>query len=213
MNTTLMPEADFRTALVEHQDALYRLGLKLSRQPSRADDLVQETFLKALRSRFQFRYGTRLRPWLFTILRNSYINHYRRERRAPVAVEFSDIETYVAAAAPTGLPAEVGGDHERDSGLGALGERLDQSVKRAVEDLPDAFRQVFLLASVEELSYKEISTRLGIPAGTVMSRLFRARKLLQNALADYAEEQPWLASALELADEVVQEPVAPALAG
>ncbi len=162
-----------------HLDALYRTALRLTRNPQDAEDLVQDTYLRALRALDQFQEGTNLRAWLFKILTNGFINQYRRRVRSPRSESIDGVEDFYLY------------QHLIDSGLQPAAseperevlERLvDEDIIRALEELPVPFRQVVLLADVEGFSYKEIADILGIKIGTVMSRLHRGRRRLQQAL-------------------------------
>lgn len=162
-------------------DALYRTAVRLTRNPADAEDLVQETYLRAFRALDRFRAGTNLRAWLFKILTNAFINEYRRRSRQPRSTSLDDTEEYYVF------------NHLIDSGIQpntvspedeVLSRIADSSVVRALEDLPPDFRQVVLLADVEGFAYREIAEILDIPIGTVMSRLHRARRRLQRSLVD-----------------------------
>jgi RNA polymerase sigma-70 factor (ECF subfamily) len=154
-----------------------------------AEDLVQDTFLKATRSVHRYREGAGVRAWLFRILTNAYIDRYRRGRREPDVVPLTETGGLVDAF----LEARDEPREEVPRDLAALGEFLrthvGDEVRAAVEALPPDFRLVLLLRDVEGLSYREIAEALGVPVGTVMSRLFRGRKLLQKNLREYAEGQ------------------------
>lgn len=172
-------------AALEHIDALYRTALRMTRNPSDAEDLVQEAYLRAFRSLHQFTEGTNLRAWLFRILTNTYINEYRRRQRRPASSSLDDLEEFYLY------------DHLVDSRVQPPDERPEDvvlerltvdNVIQAIESLPEEFRQVVLLADVEGFSYREIAEIVGIPVGTVMSRLFRARRRLQRQLYDSAVE-------------------------
>lgn len=166
-------------------DSLYRTALRMTSNPSDAEDLVQETFLRAFRSLHQFKEGTNLRAWLFRIMTNAFINEYRKRSRRPTNSSLDDIEDFYLY------------DHLIDSGIQPMDERPEDivlgrmtadDVIGALDDLSDDFRQVVLLADVEGFSYREIAEILDIPVGTVMSRLFRARRKLQKGLYDFAVE-------------------------
>src|SRR3979411_344967 len=160
----LKRESFEREALV-HLDVLYRVALRLSGNPADADDLVQETMLKAYRSWDQYQKGTNAKGWLITILRNSFINEYRRRTRHPETVDVDTIE-----------PFAVFSDIQDDDPQGAFFDRIvDDEVLRAIDQLPEAFRETVVLSDVEGMSYQEIAGILEIPVGTVKSRLFRAR--------------------------------------
>lgn len=174
-NTDARRAAFEREALV-HLDALYRVALRLTGNAADADDLVQETFFKAYRAWDQYQPGTNAKGWLLTILRNSFINEYRRRSRHPATVDVDAIEPF----------AVFDGVQEEDP-QGAFFKRIvDDEVLRAIDALPESFRETLVLSDVDGLSYQEIAGVLGIPVGTVKSRLFRARQALQTKLYDYA---------------------------
>jgi RNA polymerase sigma-70 factor (ECF subfamily) len=157
-----------------------RFALSLARQEADADDLVQETFLRAYRSWDRYEPGTECRGWLFTICRNTFLRARKREARQ-VACDDPELEALAAAA----MHASA-----QQSGYGDLFERVDLSgaVERALIELPEAFREVVILVDVEDQSYDIASQVLGVPIGTVRSRLFRGRRLLQEALLTYARD-------------------------
>jgi RNA polymerase sigma-70 factor (ECF subfamily) len=165
--------------------SLYGAALRMTRNPSDADDLVQESYLRAFRSWHQFEPGTNLKAWLFRILTNLYISEYRKKQREPVMVpaeDSSDFDLYQALGGGTDGAA-------RSAESEALESLLDEDVKQALSDLPENFRLAVLLADVEGFSYKEIAEIMNVPIGTVMSRLHRGRKLLQKALMKLARER------------------------
>jgi RNA polymerase sigma-70 factor (ECF subfamily) len=174
-------KAEFEKIAFEHMDRLYGTALKLTRKPTEAEDLVQETYARAFQHFNQFEQGTNFKAWIFRILVNTYINGYRRKERAPALVDFTEIEPIHEEASQelsfVNQPIEN------------LYELLDEEVKRALEKLPDEYRMVLLLASVEGFSYEEIAKMVGCPIGTVMSRLFRARALMRKQLTEYARER------------------------
>jgi RNA polymerase sigma-70 factor (ECF subfamily) len=174
-----------------HLDALYRTALRLSRNPQDAEDLVQETYLNAFRSLDRFEEGTNLRAWLFRILNNAFISQYRRRKRRPSSSLEDVTEYYLYDHLAEGGASPRPENPERDV-LALLG---DETVLEALEELPVEFRQVELLADVEGFSYREIADILGIPIGTVMSRLYRARRRLQKALWQEAQEAGYGAGA------------------
>jgi RNA polymerase sigma-70 factor (ECF subfamily) len=167
-----------------HLDALYRTALRLSRNAQDAEDLVQETYLNAFRSLDRFEEGTNLRAWLFRILNNAFISQYRRRKRRPSSSIEDVTEYYLYDHLVEGGAAPRTENPEQEV-LDRIG---DESVLRALEDLPVEFRQVELLADVEGFSYREIADILNIPIGTVMSRLYRARRRLQKMLWQEAQE-------------------------
>ncbi len=174
---------EFEELVRPHADALYRTALRMTGDAPAAEDLVQEAFLKAWKNLHRFERGTNFKAWIFTILTNAYINDYRRAARAPeVVTDFSEVE-------PEG-PVET--PHLSAEDVARLGDRLGDAARKALEKVPDEFRLVFLLATLEDLSYKEIAAMMGIPIGTVMSRLFRARTMLREELAEFARQEGFL---------------------
>ena len=157
-------------------DSLYRTALRLTSNPADAEDLVQDTYLKAFRSAGQFQPGTNLKAWLFTILHNTFLNRRRRAAREPIAAEPEEIER-----ATTGLSAAAATPEQL-----LLRDTLDADLQAALDALPEAFREAVWLRDVEEFSYAEIASMLGIPIGTVMSRISRGRRLLYQALTGAA---------------------------
>ncbi len=170
-----------RDALV-FTDQLYAAALRYTKNPEDARDLVQDTFLKAFTSFHQFEEGTNLRAWLYRVLTTTFINTYRKDQRRPQVAQ-AELEDWQLAEAQS---------HTSDLGKSAEAEALenlpDNDIKRALQEIPEEFRMVVYLADVEGFSYKEIAEIVGIPAGTVMSRLSRGRKQLREKLADYAAE-------------------------
>jgi len=170
-----------REALV-HLDALYRVALRLSGNAADADDLVQETMLKAYRAWDQYERGTNAKGWLLTILRHTFINEYRRRTRHPETVDVDAIE-----------PFAVFDDVQEQDPQGRFFDQIvDDEVLRAVDGLPEQFREALVLSDVEGMSYEEVARVLGVPLGTVKSRLFRARRLLQAKLYEYAVEMGYI---------------------
>ena len=170
-----------RDALV-FMDQLYAAALRYTKNPEDARDLVQDTYLKAFNSFHQFEDGTNLRAWLYRVLTTTFINTYRKDQRRPQLAS-GELEDWQLAEAQS---------HTSDLGKSAEMEALenlpDSDIKRALQEIPEEFRIVVYLADVEGFSYKEIAGIVEIPAGTVMSRLHRGRKLLREKLADYAKE-------------------------
>jgi len=164
-------------------DSLYGAALRMTRNPADAEDLLQETYLKAFRAYGGFEAGTNLRAWLFRILTNTYISTYRSKQRGPVQEDVEDIEDLYLyrRLAATGM--------SRSAEDAALERLTAPEVLQALEDLPEQFRLAVLLSDVEQFSYKEIAEITEVPIGTVMSRIHRGRKLLQQALAPYAAQE------------------------
>jgi RNA polymerase sigma-70 factor, ECF subfamily len=168
--------ASFEREALVHLDSLYRVALRLTGNAAEADDLVQETMLKAYRAWHQFQQGTNAKGWLLTILRHAFINEYRRRTRHPETVDVDAIE-----------PFSVFEEVQDDDPQGTFFDRIvDDEVLKAIDQLPEQFREAVVLSDVEGLSYDEIARILEVPVGTVKSRLFRARRQLQHKLYDYA---------------------------
>ena len=176
-------QADFAEQAMPLMGSLYSGALRMTRNPADAEDLVQETYLKAYRAFGSFQEGTNLKAWLYRILTNTFINTYRAKKRRPDESDLEEVEDLYLYRRLGGLEAaEVGRSAEDE----LLDHVTDTEVKEAIESLPEQFRVAVLLADVEGFSYKEIAEILDIPIGTVMSRLHRGRKALQKALYDYA---------------------------
>ncbi len=165
-------------------DALYGAAMRMTRNPADAEDLLQETFLRAYRGFPNFNEGTNLRAWLYRILTNTYINTYRAKQRRPDQTQLDEVEDLYLYRRLGGLEAAKLGRSAEDELMDLF---ADEDVKAALEQLSDNFRIPVLLADVEGFSYKEIAEMVDIPVGTVMSRLHRGRKQLQKALLPFAE--------------------------
>jgi RNA polymerase sigma-70 factor (ECF subfamily) len=164
-------------------DSLYRTALRLTHDPSDAEDLVQDTYLKAFRAADSFRPGTNLRAWLFTILHNTARNRARDRARDAVTIDSETVEKAADGAAPHSAIAGGVGAAVADTPESLLvRDALDPDLQAAVDGLPEAFRQAVWLRDVEEFSYAEIADVLQIPVGTVMSRISRGRRMLYEAL-------------------------------
>ena len=179
-------QARFAEVAMEHMPSLYSAALRMTRSPADAEDLVQETYLKAYRAYGRFEEGTNLKAWLYKILTNTFINSYRAKQRRPQMSDVDDVEDLY-------LFRRLGGSEGAALGRSAEDEVLDlftdTEVKEALESLPDTFRMAVLLADVEGFSYKEIADIMEVPIGTVMSRLHRGRKALQKALLEFGRER------------------------
>src|ERR671938_8306 len=172
----------FEDEALKYVDALYRTALRMTRNPADAEDLVQDALVRAYRFYDRFQPGTNFRAWLFKILTNTYINSYRRKQGRPQESSLDDTEDFF-------LYNQLGGDGDRvtdveDTVLDRLGA---DAIQRAIDRLPPQFRTTVQLADVEGLSYNEIAEATGVAKGTVMSRLFRGRRLLQRALWEQAQ--------------------------
>ena len=166
--------------------SLYSAALRMTRNPSDAEDLVQETYLKAYRAFGGFQQGTNLKAWLYKILTNTFINTYRSKKRRPEQTELDEVEDLYLYRRLGGLEAVAA---NRSAEEEVLDHFTDTEVKAAVEALPEGFRLAVLLADVEGFSYKEIAEILDVPIGTVMSRLHRGRKALQKALHEFGQQR------------------------
>jgi RNA polymerase sigma-70 factor (ECF subfamily) len=164
-------DAEFAQAALSHLDSLYGTALRLTRRAADAEDLVQDTYLKAFRSAHQFEPGTNLKAWLFTILHNTFRNIRRHDGRSPVDVDSEAVERAASDGPDNQTPEQI------------LSRRtLDADLQAALDALPEAFRQAVWLRDVEELSYAEMAQVLDVPIGTVMSRISRGRRALSDGL-------------------------------
>ena len=180
-----MANDEFEVEALRHLDALYRTALRMTRSEADAEDLVQETYIRAFRFRDQFTLGTNMKAWLFRILTNTFINTYRRKTAQPEVTDLEGIDEFsLYRRMADDRAASTSPDPEAE----LLNSIVDTEVTDALEELPEKFRTTVLL-DVEGFSYKEIAEMLAIPIGTVMSRLHRGRKFLQKRLYDLARER------------------------
>ena len=187
-------QANFEQDAMQFSRQLYSAAIRMTRNPSDAEDLVQETYLKAYRAYHTFTEGTNLKAWLYRILTNTFINKYRKDTRRPSQVDLSTVEDlYLYRRIGSDESAEVSRTTE-DRVLDGL---VESDIKEAVEDLPETFRMPVLLADLEGFSYKEIAEILDIPIGTVMSRLHRGRKAMQKRLWEFARDRGLLPEGAE----------------
>jgi RNA polymerase sigma-70 factor (ECF subfamily) len=178
---------------MQHAPQLFSTAMRMTRNRSDAEDLVQETFIKAWRSFATYQQGTNLRAWLFRIMTNTYINKYNAQQRKPTETELDDVEELF-------LYKRLGAVDQSQLSQSAEDQMLslftDDEVKKSLEELPEQFRIPVLMSDVEGFSYKEIAEILEIPLGTVMSRLHRGRKAMQKMLYEYAKERGLINEAL-----------------
>jgi RNA polymerase sigma-70 factor (ECF subfamily) len=176
---------EFEEEAIPHMDVLYNFALRTTGNEDDARDLLQETYLKAYRFWDKYERGTNIRAWLFRIMKNSYINRYRKETKEPDTVDYEHVENFYNS-----IRAQSTDPNDLQEKL--FGNLLGDEVSRALASLPDDFRTVVILCDIEEMMYEEIAEFLDIPIGTVRSRLHRGRKLLQQQLFEYAQKQGML---------------------
>jgi RNA polymerase sigma-70 factor, ECF subfamily len=174
---------DFEREAIEHLPSLLAVATRMTRNGAEAEDLVQDTLVKAMRARAQFESGTNMRAWLLRILTNTFINRYRRGGLEKSVLEGPDADPladgWIGAATLSAM---------RDPESVALRPVLEAEIRAALDELPEEFRLAVVLADVEELSYREIADIMGCPIGTVMSRLHRGRRLLKGRLYEHARD-------------------------
>ena len=184
MVPVMADQQEFAKEAMQHAPQLYSAAVRMTRSRTDAEDLVQETYLRAYRGYANFTDGTNLRAWLFRILTNTFINSYRAKQRRVQETDLDDVEDLYLYKRISGI--DVASRSAEDTLFDLF---TDDEVKNALEALPESFRMPVLLADVEDFSYKEIAEMLDIPIGTVMSRLHRGRKAMQKALLDFATER------------------------
>lgn len=175
-------QADFEAEAMPHMNILYGYALKITGNQLDADDLVQETFLRAFRFFDKFERGTNCKAWLFRIMKNLFINKYRKNQKEPGKVDYDEIENFFDTIKAERLDSS-------DLQEKVFSNLLDDDVTRALNSLQDDFKTVVILCDLEGLSYEEIAEFIQCPIGTVRSRLHRGRKMLQQKLYDYAKER------------------------
>jgi RNA polymerase sigma-70 factor (ECF subfamily) len=182
--------ARFERDAMQYVDQLYSAAMRMARNPSDAEDLVQEAYTKAFSAFHQYKPGTNLKAWLYRILTNTYINLYRKRQREPLQSNSDTIEDWQLARAESHTSSGL-----RSAEAEALDHLPDSDVKRALQDIPEEFRLAVYFADVEGFAYKEISDIMNTPIGTVMSRLHRGRRMLRDMLAEYAAERGFKSAA------------------
>lgn len=181
---------NFEAEVLPFMDSLYSTAYRMSRNRQDAEDLLQETYLRAYKYYDKFQEGTNFKAWLFKILKNTFINRYRKRQRQPLKNSFDEIEgSFESKLLESPLTARGATPEEE-----LMVDALDQDVQQALEALPEDYRTAVELADLQGLSYREISDQLGIPLGTVMSRLYRGRRKLEAVLLQYAREHGYIRS-------------------
>lgn len=175
-------QQDFEDEMLPHLDAIYNFALRLTTDPNDAEDLVQDTIVKAFRFFNSYEKGTNAKAWLFRILKNSYINNYRKKSKQPHQVDYDEISTFYET-----VRSEQSNTTDMEDIM--YGQLLDDDVTRALERIPEDFRTVVLLCDVEGFTYEEIANMLDVPIGTIRSRLHRGRNLLRAQLVEYADKR------------------------
>ena len=173
---------DFNEEIIPHLDALYNFGLRLTADPNDAEDLVQDTIVKAYRFFSSYEKGTNAKAWLFRILKNSYINNYRKKSKKPQEVDYDEVATFYET-----IRAERTETSDLEDKM--FRELIDDDISNALDEIPEDFRTVVLLCDVEDFTYEEIANMLDVPIGTIRSRLHRGRNLLKAQLMDYASKR------------------------
>lgn len=178
-------QVEFEREALPHMNLLYNYGLRMTGNPADADDLVQETYLKAFRFWDKYEKGTNIKAWLFRIMKNSYINRYRKESKEPDTVDYDEVKNFYNT-----IKHESADTNDLEERI--YGNLLADEVAKGLESLPDDFRTVVILCDIEGLTYEEIAEFVEIPIGTVRSRLHRGRKMLRGKLFDYARKRGYV---------------------
>jgi len=179
MEQTQSKHKNFEKEMLPHMAALYNFALRMTGDPDDAKDLVQETFMKAYRFFDKYSQGTNAKAWLFRIMKNSYINRYRKESKEPDKIDYDNIKDFYASVKDSAVDTN-------DLQEKIFGNLFEDEVAKALQELPEDFRTVVILCDIEGYTYEEIADFIEIPIGTVRSRLHRGRRMLRSMLRDYA---------------------------
>lgn len=178
---------DFASGQLPYRDQLFKSALRMTRSVEDAEDLIQETYLKAYKYYERFAEGTNFKAWLFKIMKNTFINSYRKRKLQPPQVDFNDVQEGLEESL-----VEQGQETDLNPELGLLHFEMDHDVRQTLLKLPHDYKMVVLLADLEGFSYKEIADILEVPVGTVMSRLYRGRRMLERSLLSYGRRYNYI---------------------
>ena len=178
---------DFSSGALPYKDQLFKSALRMTRSVEDAEDLIQETYLKAYKYYERFAEGTNFKAWLFKIMKNTFINSYRKKKLQPPKVDFDDVQEGLEETL-----MEAANDPNTDPEAGVLSTEMDHEVRQTLVELPHDYKMVVLLADLEGFSYKEIADILEVPVGTVMSRLYRGRRMLERTLLKYGRRYNYI---------------------
>jgi RNA polymerase sigma-70 factor (ECF subfamily) len=178
---------DFTSGSLPYRDQLFKSALRMTRSVEDAEDLIQDTYLKAFKYYERFAEGTNFKAWLFKIMKNTFINSYRKKKLQPPKVDFDDVQEGLEETLLEKVKSSLS-----DPESGFIATEMDHNVRQSLLDLPHDYKMVVLLADLEGFSYKEIADILEVPVGTVMSRLYRGRRMLERTLLQYGRRYNYL---------------------
>ena len=178
---------DFTSGTLPYRDQLFKSALRMTRSVEDAEDLIQETYLKAYKYYARFAEGTNFKAWLFKIMKNTFINSYRKKKLQPPKVDFDDVQEGLEETL-----MDKAKDPTTDPLAGVLSTEMDHDVRQTLVELPHDYKMVVLLADLEGFSYKDIADILEVPVGTVMSRLYRGRRMLERTLLKYGRRYNYI---------------------
>lgn len=190
MNTDKISAWDFNSAELPFYNQLYKTALRMTRSVADTEDLIQETYLKAYRYYEGFEEGTNLKAWLFRIMKNNFINSYRKKKAQPQHVELDELRDSGDELSAAELRFGDAGPE-----IGAVDEEMDAEIARAINSLPHDYKMALLLVDIQGHTYQEVADLLGVPVGTVMSRLYRGRAKIERALLIFGKKNNYLTSA------------------